>query len=57
MPPVQWLVAGGGAMLGTAEWYYEKETGFLVGSHVETMGSTMSIKLVSTNVPGLQVAN
>ena len=51
------LVAGGGAMLGTAEWYYEKETGFLVGSHVESMGSTMSIKLVDTNVPGLQVSN
>lgn len=50
------LVAGGGVMLGTVEWYYEKKTGFLVGSLVESMGSGMRIKLVRTNVPGLQAA-
>jgi hypothetical protein len=51
------LVAGGGAMLGTVEWYYDRETGFFVGSHVESMGSAMTVKLVRTNVPGLPTAS
>ena len=50
------LVAGGGVMLGTVEWYYEKETGYLVGSHAESMGSAMRVELVGTNLPGLQGA-
>jgi len=47
------LVAGGGVALGLVEWYYDKETGFLVGSHAESMGTGMSVKLVKSNVPGL----
>ena len=47
------LVAGGGLALGTVEWYYDKQTGFFVGSHAESMGSGMSVKLVKSNVPGL----
>ena len=43
-------------MLGSVEWYYETQTGFLVGSHAESMGSAMRIKLVGTNVAGLQAA-
>jgi hypothetical protein len=50
------LVADGGVMLGTVEWYYEYKTGFFVGSHVESMGSAMRVKLVGTNVPGLKAA-
>ena len=47
------LVAGGPVGIGTVEWYYDKATGFLVGTHVESMGSSMGMKLVETNVPGL----
>ncbi len=45
--------AGGGAVLGTVEWYYERDTGFLVGSRAESMGSGMHLKLMETNAPGL----
>ena len=51
------LVAGGSSVLRTVEWYYEKETGFLVGTHVERMGSNMRLTLVETNVPGLNLAS
>jgi len=47
------LVASGGLALGTVEWYFDKQTGFFVGSYAESMGSGMSVKLVKTNVPGL----
>ena len=47
-----WM-AGGGAVIGTVNWYFEKETGFLVGSYAESMGSGISLKLLETNVPGL----
>ena len=47
------LVATGAAGLGTVEWYYDKKTGFLVGSHAESMGSSLGLKLVEHNVSGL----
>ena len=46
-------VAGGGSAIGKVEWYYEKTTGFLVGSRAESMGSGMSLKLLKTNAAGL----
>ena len=47
------VVAGGAAGLGMVEWYYHKDTGFLVGTHAESMGSAMGMKLVESNVAGL----
>lgn len=47
------LVASGGAVLGTVEWYFDKDTGFLVGTYTESMGSAMMLRLTETNVPGL----
>jgi hypothetical protein len=46
-------VARGGSILGSVQWYFEKDTGFLVGTHAESMGSGMTIKLVKTNASGL----
>jgi hypothetical protein len=50
------LVAGGAAGLGMVEWYFHKDTGFLVGTYAESMGSAMQMKLVKSNVAGLSAA-
>ncbi|KPJ73597.1 hypothetical protein AMJ52_03520 [candidate division TA06 bacterium DG_78] len=46
-------VLSGGSVGATMEWYYDTTTGFLVGSHMSSMGAGVSCQLIETNVPGL----
>lgn len=42
-----------GSIGATLKWYYDTTTGFLVGSHMSSMGAGVSSILIETNVPGL----
>lgn len=47
-------ILSGGTIGATMDWFYDTTTGFLVGSHMSSMGAGISSILIETNVPGLE---